>query len=49
MGIKKMFVLVPVALVALVGYGLRGDVACLVALAKVAGRVLYLTVSVLGC
>ncbi len=49
MGTKKVFAILPVALAGLVGYAVRADVVCFIALAKFAGRVLYFAVSVLGC
>jgi hypothetical protein len=49
MGMKKVYALLPVALAGLVGYAVRADVVCFVALAKFAGHVLYFAVSVLGC
>ena len=49
MGMKKVYALLPVALAGLVGFELRADVPCFVALAKLVSHVLYVTVSVLGC
>jgi hypothetical protein len=47
MGMKKIFVLLPVALAGLVAYGVHSDVICFVALAKIAGHILHVAASVL--